>query len=472
MVLIPRPQPKLMVIGDSLAQGCRSLTVGRTFCEQAWPARLAQTQGWEFVAPDFPRPVLFDLETEVRRLDTLTFTFANLRFEGFETRFRANLGDWLAGGVESAFPCFDNLALSGALIHDLYSRTAASSATEVASLTPLGASSAISLQSVGDLHVALNGRFVLNPARDPVFDGFTALDWVRERKPERVIVQIGHNHGLYEVGSRAAVVNIDGSHAAHGTYWDQWGRLADELAQFPPEVGSVIVTLLPKVGAVANLRAQGVNRTSGYADTYEPVFAPSVGVLSGEELAAVDARIRAANDRIRSIVTTAATTAGTAGRVKFLDMYALFDGFDYKNSLNPARRIDLGDGVVVDNRYLEAATERRHWFSPATRRWIAGGLQSIDGMHPTGCGYALLASEVMNALGGLPHDRVALLRQGFMEDSLLSNIPGELSILVRLLSVLRELDRLNQFIADRSTFLTDQLHLTDALRFMRQVFIR
>ena len=327
------------------------------------------------------------------------------------------------------------------------------------------------LTSVGDLHVAVNARFTLNPRRDPAFDGFTPLDWVRERKPETVIVQIGHNHGLYEVGSRAVAVPIDGAHPTQGTFWDQWARLAEALAHLPPEIGTVIVTLLPKVGAVANLQPQGADRTDGYADVYEPVFSPSTGTLSGAELAAIDAQIRAANERIRNTVTEAATAAGAAARLKFLDMYALFDGFDDKNALAPSRRIDLGDGAVADNRYLKAATERRTWFGPATRRWIAGGLQSIDGMHPTGCGYALLASEAMSALG-LDHDRAAVLRAGFTGDALLSDIPGELSVLVRVLAILRELDRLNTLVTDRGTVLSEQLHLTDALRFMRQVFIR
>jgi hypothetical protein len=63
-----------MSIGDSLAQGCRSLTVKESFCEQSWPARVAEAQKWEFVTPDFPRPVLFDLEEEIRRLDTLSIS--------------------------------------------------------------------------------------------------------------------------------------------------------------------------------------------------------------------------------------------------------------------------------------------------------------------------------------------------------------------------------------------------------------
>lgn len=461
---VPRPHPKLMVIGDSLAQGCRSLTVSRAFCSQSWPARLAAEQNWEFVSPDHPRPVLFDLEDEVRRLTTLGFALSGARFEGIETRFRRNIAEWLAGTAESSFPCFDNVAVSGALIGDLYARTAASSEAELFALTGGGNPNAqLSVKAVGELHVAVNARFTLNPTRDPAFAGFTMLDWVRERKPETLVVQIGHNHGLYEIGSRAERKPIDGTDPIYGSFWDQWARLANELAALPPEVQTIVVMLLPKVGAVANLRAQGLNRTNGYADSYDPVFAPSVGSLTGAELAAIDAEVLASNDRVRMIVQDA--------RVRFIDTHALFEAFDFKNALNPARRIDLGDGIVVDNRYLEAATERRHWFAQPTRRWVAGGLQSADGMHPTGCGYALFACEVMAALG-LPHDRLALLRRGFAEDRLLSDVPGELGVMVRLLALLRELDRLNRLVGDRTTLFGDGLGLGDALRFMRQAFMR
>jgi len=60
-----------MVIGDSLAQGCRSLSVKADYCAQSCGARIAAAQKWEFITPDFPREVLYDLEKEIRLLDTL-----------------------------------------------------------------------------------------------------------------------------------------------------------------------------------------------------------------------------------------------------------------------------------------------------------------------------------------------------------------------------------------------------------------
>src|SRR4051812_9076864 len=117
---VPSPNPELMIIGDSLAQGCRSLTVNASYCQQSWAARIAQEQGWEFLTPDFPRPILFDVEQEIRRLDPLSLSVENFRLQNIGSRLRDNLQQWLNNSRESDLPCFDNLGLSGALIHDLY----------------------------------------------------------------------------------------------------------------------------------------------------------------------------------------------------------------------------------------------------------------------------------------------------------------------------------------------------------------
>jgi hypothetical protein len=91
-------------------------------------------------------------------------------------------------------------------------------------------------------------------------------------------------------------------------------------------------------------------------------------------------------------------------------------------------------------------------------------------MHPTGCGYARLAAEAMKGLG-LAHDPQALLERGFGEDALLSRYPPELDVLVRLLGILRDVQHLNHFVRERQTFLTDELHLADALQLMRSSFL-
>jgi hypothetical protein len=284
-----------------------------------------------------------------------------------------------------------------------------------------------------------------------------------------LFVQIGHNHGLYTIGSTAQDVPFDMGDTPHGDYWTQWGRLAQELAQLPADVGTILIVLLPKVGAVANLRPSAVERDAGYAPSYEAVLSGSTSILPGSRLSQIDGAIRNANARIRQIVQDAAAAVGTVARMKFLDTYSVFDADDYKNSLEPSRRIGVATGLTIDNRYLDGVFQLPPPIGPGGVRLTTGGFQSIDGMHPSGSGYAVLAIEAMNMLG-LPNDRAALLQQSFAEDSLISHYPLELSVLTRLLATFRDLERLNHFVLHRQTFLNDQLHLTDALRMMKSAF--
>jgi hypothetical protein len=363
---------------------------------------------------------LFDLEAEIRHLDPASLSVNGFRFEGLVGRLKDNLQGWLAGARESAFTCFDNLGLSGALIHDLYTRSAATSAAEIAALTPQGAATTLALGTIGDLHLAINGRYTLNPSQDPAFDDFTPLAWVRARKPRRLLVQIGHNHGLYQIGSQADDVPFDqpGGDGTHGDYWSQWQTMAEDLAGLPTEVETVVVALLPRISAVAGLEPREGSPEDGYAPTYGPVLSVSAAILTGERLAAIDQAIQAANARIRELVTAAVTPAGSSRRLLFLDTYALFDELDYKNSLDPDRQVAVSEDLEIDNRYLEG---RFHLLPLNMAGWrlSAGGLQSADGMHPSGCGYARLASEVMRLLG-LEHDAAGLLQRAFAEDELLS----------------------------------------------------
>ena len=378
--------------------------------------RIAREQNWKFVTPDFPIPVLFDLEDEVRRLDTLSIGFDEMRFKGLLGRVRDNLQAWLANTPTSALLCFDNLGLAGCLIDDLYLRTARSSADEVARLAPDGATvdllKNLHDKTFGDLHLAINARFTLNPSRNSELDDLTPIGWVAKRRPKTLLVQVGHNHGLYRVGADAEVTGTPAETftqpggAGHAPYYDQWQELARQLAALPAEVGTIVVTLLPKVGAVASLRPRGVERHDGYAETYEPVLSVSTNILEGQILRAIDDEIRKANDRIRGILHDAASAAGNADRLRFFDTFAMFEARDYKNSLDKSRRIVVDPGVTIDNRYLDS---KQNLLPPFGRALIAGGIESIDGMHATGCGYADLASEAMGLLG-LHQDRQALLK--------------------------------------------------------------
>jgi hypothetical protein len=473
MATIPRPHPKFMVIGDSLAQGCRSLSVKADYCAQSWGARIAATQNWEFITPDFPREVLYDLEKEIRLLDALSLSLDKLTFSNAVSRIQANLRDWLDEPGGSQHLCFDNLGLTGATIYDLYNRTSANSAEYILQATsgPGGPNAAIRLETLGDLHISLNARFTLNPAQSADFADFTPLDWVKHREPEILAVQIGHNHGLFSVGFSAEDKRITNGDPVHGGYFDQWQKLADGLAALPDTVQTILVTLLPKVGATGNLKPRGAERVNGYAPFYEPVLSTHTTVFLGSRLGEIDQEIRQVNQKIQDILTNSAKATGNPGREKrlvFLDTWDVLDKRDYKNTLQKTRRIQVTDGVTIDNRYLDGQPQIALG-ALFKLKLIAGGFLSVDGMHPSGCGYAVFASEAMKLLG-LQHNVTDLLRFAFQQDSLLSKYPAELDALVSILAILRTLQHAGQFAHAPVGPLSNDSNLADVLRVMKAAF--
>ncbi|MDY3556663.1 SGNH/GDSL hydrolase family protein [Gemmata sp. JC717] len=426
---MPRPTPDLMAIGDSLPQGCRSLSVTAAKCAQSWPARWAAAQTWRFDTPDFPRPVLFDLDQEILSKLDLVDLVRNHRIPGFLGRLAENVKDWVKNDPTSAFDGFDNVAVAGTRVIDLYKQTASTAQTVIDQRTTGSISDLIKNNGVADLHVAINARFTLNPSQNPAFANFTQMDWVRERRPKNLVVQAGHNHGLYETGNNAKLPSGGVTGATDGvSFFDQWRELARQLAELPREVERIVVCLLPKLSTVANLRPKGEERRDGYAPSYEAVFSIAPDTMDGTELAAVDKSIRDANTEIEEIVKAAAQKTGTEGRVTFFSVYRQLEDFDFKNTGDPARRLPVPNHPTVDNNYLDRTFFRQDL--------VKGGLQSADGLHPTAVGYALLASRLIEHLGVQP-DRNVDLAQAFDDDILLTTRSGRLDALVGLLRLIR-----------------------------------
>jgi hypothetical protein len=474
--------PELMVIGDSLSQGCRSLSVSQPFCQQSWPARIAESQGWDFIVPDFPRPILFDLEEEVRQLgDLIQISPKDIRFQGLLGRFFANLRAWLANKVESKQICFDNLGLAGCQPYDLYARTAATSNAEIQALCPEGnLTKALDLSNVGKLHLDINGRFVLNPSQDPQFNGLTPLDWVEARQPKRLIFQCGHNNGLYAIGADANPANLNFTEPNDNgdDFYGSFTKIAARLAAVPEPL-QVVVLLLPKVGAVANLAPSDNSRVNGYAPYYSAAFSTSKTTLSGPILSQVDGNIAAANAKLRQIFTDAGANAQRPNRFLFVDTFGLFNTIDYKNSLATADRIAVDAGETIDNYYLHADLVFQPPFPPGTSPWKKilhqGGFQSIDGMHPTGCGYAYIAFRVMQTMQLPDIDLAKLLEEAYLDDSLLHDFPLKLDVLISILAELRRLSRMGAVPVQPQSTLVEggtEPHLIDVVEMTQKLFKR
>jgi hypothetical protein len=90
-------------------------------------------------------------------------------------------------------------------------------------------------------------------------------------------------------------------------------------------------------------------------------------------------------------------------------------------------------------------------------------------MHPSGCGYAVFASEAMKLLG-LQLNLADLLKTAFEQDALLNKYPGELDALVKILAILRTLEHAGQFTHTPAGPLTDASNLADILRVIKTTF--
>lgn len=427
-----RMNPELMVIGDSLAQGCRSLSVTAKMCAESYGARLAGERGWEFEAPDHPRPVLWDLEAEIRRL--ILPLGPPLGALNAVRRVMKNIQDWdsdFHSGQQlsrAKVDCFDNLAVTGAVVPDLMDRTYESSTAEVRAAVSGGLVKGVVPKSFGgmaNLHVPINAAFVLNPSQNPKYAKFSALDWVRKREPRRLIVQIGHNHGLFAAGFSGSPDPLTFRQLT------RYREMARKLAELPASVEEIYVYLLPKVSAVANLMPSGVP-AEGYAASYRPVFNPAGKRITGEDLKALDGNIREINNRIRETLESecARISKSLFKRVTVVDAYRLLDRYDFKNNGAASAIIEAGDKKItnfyLDGRYLMSRPTPKTPPMAIGTTLDEGGFQSCDGMHPSGVGYAVMACELMESSMGFAVNRKPILARALKDDKLLSGYPMEL----------------------------------------------
>jgi hypothetical protein len=70
---------------------------------------------------------------------------------------------------------------------------------------------------VGDVHIALNARHLMNPANRADLGGMRVIDVVRARRPRILLVNIGPNHGLLDITLRGdAAAGLDACGASCG----------------------------------------------------------------------------------------------------------------------------------------------------------------------------------------------------------------------------------------------------------------
>jgi hypothetical protein len=400
---------RLVAIGDSLVQGAKSLAVAET--DLAFPAIVARCLGAAgFEAPDFSGEggLPFNLERLARRLEQEHGPHLRgiewLGAAAHVARAVDAVEDYWergAGARPAADVLYHNLGVWSFQVCD------ATATTPAACDAGIGRDRDewIEPPSHGRLRIA---RRVLNPARLAARQGDTQVEVARKIAArdggiDHLVALIGANNCLRAVWD-LEIRETGPASPGPGTAFTLWSEaaFAEEYRGFAGAVAGigashVYVGTVPHVSGLPlsrGLMAGGGPLPPGrvHFDFYtrawiaEGRFDPRRDPhLTGAEMARLDARIDAYNAVIR--------TEAAARGFEVVDIAALIDALDWHRH-HGAPAFALPPPIAdLDNRFFEIdeAGARRQ-----------GGLVSLDGMHPTTCGYGLVAQEFVNAIR--PHE--------------------------------------------------------------------
>jgi lysophospholipase L1-like esterase len=190
------------------------------------------------------------------------------------------------------------------------------------------------------------------------------------------------------------------------------------LRALPPDIEHIYLNALALPSTVSNLMplpdyAEYYKPPAGqYYAEYENRFGFSYGRLTGAEVAVLDQRVAAFNDLVEH-------EAAADGRIHVVRLDELLKDYDSKHRAE-ALSVVTADGKTLSN----VMTEGAPWPFPKFR---CGGLQGLDGMHPTVVGYTLMARKVLEAIK--QHEGLTAplpnLDAAYQADSLLQDVPRQ-----------------------------------------------
>ena len=110
--------------------------------------------------------------------------------------------------------------MAGSEVWHLYAFSADDGQNQAAAEIAKLAGAPLSLDSFGTIDVSglyygVNSRFTLNPSNDPALRGRTQLDWVAERRPTQLLVNIGSNNRLDAMLCLRATADTDDAPPSH-----------------------------------------------------------------------------------------------------------------------------------------------------------------------------------------------------------------------------------------------------------------
>ncbi|WNG57558.1 hypothetical protein F0U59_24435 [Archangium gephyra] len=425
---------KLFTMGDSLAQGFRSLSSART--DQCYSTLIAQVlQADPYRYPLWPHGGLpVDLERVMRRL---------------EARYGSNIRsfEWLTvlqtvndvldesetfyergeGSENTPYPGGDrfwhNAAFWGATVADAWQVTPAVCKQAIRAAK----SSRDEFLGVPNASYYRTALKVLNPQLDPALDGISQLGWLehhaRAEGVENLLLWLGANNALATVIQlRIQQTPNDPRNRPHqlGYFerasfgWNLWhpGDFAPEYEHLMNEVTRIMATNKAQdwrvfVGTVPEVTiaplAKGVGETyeidgSIYYKyyTYFPFEADfahtSKYQLSLQDALHIDQCIHRYNDTIKSLVKAANARAGKP-RFFIVDLCKAFHDIAWKrNDAQPPYQ------YPSDFEFIYPKVDSKYYHADETGRLRQGGLIGLDGVHPGAIGHGLMAWEFLKVM--------------------------------------------------------------------------
>jgi hypothetical protein len=424
------PPHRLVTIGDSLTHGFQSGAVYNT--DLSWPAIVAYELGWydQFRRPVYGGPggLPINLELLVRDLEHRfgsKFDVWETPFVLFEGRqFMDRVEDYWERGPGASFPKVNginhNLGIYGWDLRDTLVRTWASSQAQLA--TPKDDL----LKQVTENNGQRAAMYVL-PSEPEARRTLTALGAAAELGNEGPRAQPGIETLVVMLGANNALSTVTGLKVKwSGPGYDQLGT-KEQYTVFTPshfkaeldlvaaevrkiKARHVIWATVPHVTIAPIARGLGPKMRPG--SRYYPFYTrPWIDErrfdahrdpnITHAQARAVDSAIDMYNQSIVDMVAAARKEAKPL-RWYVLDMAGLLDGLAARRyQEDPLARppwwtpYELpaalrGLSPVPDSRFLLGG--------PAGR--TAGGLFSLDGVHPTTVAYGVLAQEVINIMQG------------------------------------------------------------------------
>lgn len=400
-------RPELMVIGDSIYNGTRSLTTNAELALLSPPAQVARAFGWDFKSPAYPFDVLFDLEA--------LFRSDSFDLNALKAAVIANAERWLARDRWADDDCFDNIAIAQTTISDQAKLTYLNNVSQIAPLLDrVRRGSNIDFGALAALYEAINVSFLLNPRRDAAspFADRTPLEIVAMRRPKRLMIDVGINDGIWTVCLQAITTEFDP--AAIATDMRDFGARLSAL-KGAGDVDQIYLNLLPKASCIANLMPRrDPDRPPGGTGYFTEYLGRlgQLGRLSGGDMQAIDEEIVALNQTIRDDLEPLFPNGG----LNFIDTYGLVAERDDKH---------FRDHKPIWVRNWRINNVPLQGFSHK------GGLYGLDNLHPTAVGYAALAQRVCEKVvevEGITPVQPVDFETAFDSDSLLTNIPRMLDI--------------------------------------------